>query len=44
MVKALQDAGLPFDELPGVVPNPRVSLVRKGIALCREKGLTFFWQ
>ena len=41
VVKALQDAGLPFDELPGVVPNPRVSLVRKGIALCREKGIDF---
>ena len=36
-----RDAGLPFDELPGVVPNPRVSLVRKGIALCREKGIDF---
>ena len=35
VVKALDEAGLSFDELPGVVPNPRVSLVRKGIS-CRE--------
>lgn len=41
VVKALQDAGLSFEELPGVVPNPRVSLVRKGIEICREKGIDF---
>lgn len=41
VVKALDEAGLSFDELPGVVPNPRVSLVRKGIGLCREKEVDF---
>lgn len=41
VVKALEEAGLSFDELSGVVPNPRVSLVRKGIGLCREKGIDF---
>lgn len=41
VVKALQDAGLSFEELPGVVPNPRVSLVRKGIEICRKKGIDF---
>ena len=30
----LTDAGLPFVELGGVKPNPRLSLVREGIALC----------
>lgn len=41
VVKALKEAGLFFQELPGVVPNPRVSLVREGIALCRREGLDF---
>lgn len=41
VVKAITDAGLYFEELPGVVPNPRVSLVRKGIEICREKGMDF---
>ena len=29
VIHALKEAGLFFEELPGVVPNPRVSLVRK---------------
>ncbi len=28
-------------ELPGVEPNPRLSTVQKGIALCREHGVDF---
>jgi hypothetical protein len=28
-----------FQELSGVQPNPRISLVRKGIALCREHDI-----
>ena len=28
-------------ELGGVVPNPRLSLVRKGIELCRKEGVDF---
>ena len=36
--KSLADAGLPFIELGGVQPNPRLSLVRKiGRASCRER-------
>ncbi len=31
--------GLEVIELGGVLPNPRLSLVREGIALCREKGI-----
>lgn len=34
-------AGIPFVELGGVVPNPRLSLVREGIALCRREQLDF---
>lgn len=41
VIHALKEAGLFFEELPGVVPNPRVSLVRKGIETCREKDIDF---
>lgn len=37
----LRERGLRFVELGGVVPNPRLSLVREGIRLCREQGVTF---
>ena len=41
-VKALlQEAGIPFCELGGVVPNPRLSLVREGIGLVRKEGADF---
>ncbi len=39
--KSLKDAGVDFVELGGVKPNPRLSLVREGIRLCREKRLDF---
>ena len=35
----LKDAGVAFVELSGVVPNPRLSLVREGVELCREEGV-----
>jgi alcohol dehydrogenase YqhD (iron-dependent ADH family) len=35
----LREAGVAFEELGGVVPNPRLSLVREGIALCRKHRL-----
>lgn len=38
---SLQEAGVTFVELGGVMPNPRLSLVREGIRLCRENGLDF---
>lgn len=37
--KSLFDAGLAFVELGGVSPNPKLSLVRKGIALCEREGI-----
>lgn len=37
----LKNEGIPFCELGGVVPNPRLSLVKKGIDLCREEGVDF---
>jgi len=41
VVKSLKDAGIEIVELPGVKPNPRLSLVREGIKICREKGVNF---
>jgi alcohol dehydrogenase YqhD (iron-dependent ADH family) len=35
----LRDAGVAFEELGGVVPNPRLSLANEGIALCRKHRL-----
>ena len=39
--KSLEDAGVTVTELSGVKPNPRLSLVKEGIQLCREKGIGF---
>lgn len=38
---ALEAAGVAYVELGGVVPNPRLSLVRQGIELCRAEGVDF---
>ena len=37
----LKEAGVEYVELGGVVPNPRLSKVKEGIALCRELGVDF---
>ena len=37
----LQSAGIYFEQLGGVVPNPRLSKVHEGIALCRQSRLDF---
>ena len=37
----LAEGGIPFVKLGGVVPNPRLSLARKGIELCRQEGVDF---
>lgn len=39
--RLLDEGGIEHVELGGVVPNPRLSKVREGIALCREKGVDF---
>jgi alcohol dehydrogenase YqhD (iron-dependent ADH family) len=41
VVASLSAAGVEWVELGGVRPNPRLSLVREGIALCRTHGLDF---
>lgn len=41
-VKAeLDNAGISFVELGGVVPNPRAGLVYQGIELCRRETVDF---
>ena len=37
----LNEAGIDYVELGGVVPNPLLSMVNKGIALCREQQVDF---
>jgi len=36
---SLKEAGVSFVEMGGVQPNPRLSLVREGIALCKKEGI-----
>jgi len=37
----LKESGIDSVELGGVVPNPRLSLVHKGIKLCKEENVDF---
>ncbi len=37
--RELDNAGVTVVELGGVQPNPRISLVREGVRLCREHGV-----
>ena len=39
--KSLEEAGLTYVELGGVMPNPRSGLVYQGIDLCREEKVDF---
>ena len=39
VVKSLKDNAVDFVELGGVVPNPRLTLVHEGIALCKREGV-----
>jgi alcohol dehydrogenase YqhD (iron-dependent ADH family) len=41
VVASLKAAGVDFVELGGVVPNPRLSLVKEGIALAKKEGVDF---
>lgn len=41
VVKSLKDNDVEFVELGGVQPNPRLSLVREGIELCRKNNIKF---
>ena len=39
--KCLDEENIPYISLGGVVPNPRLSLAREGIELCRREGVDF---
>lgn len=39
--KILEDEGISYAQLGGVVPNPRLSLVYQGIELCKNEGVDF---
>lgn len=39
--KSLEAAGVSYVELGGVQPNPRLTLAKEGIELCRKEGVDF---
>ncbi len=41
VVASLKSEGIDFIELGGVKPNPRLSLLKEGIELCRKHGIDF---
>lgn len=41
VTKMLDSEGIKYTLLGGVVPNPRLSMVRKGIEICRANGINF---
>ncbi len=41
VMRALKESGLTVFELGGVKPNPRVSLIREGVTLCKQEGIDF---
>ncbi|WP_461207453.1 iron-containing alcohol dehydrogenase [Clostridium sp. DL1XJH146] len=41
IVQSFKEAAIEFVELGGVKPNPRLSLVKEGIDLCREEKVDF---
>lgn len=40
--KSIEEAGLPYVDVTGVVPNPRVSKVREAIAIAKAEGVDYF--
>lgn len=41
VIHSLKKSGLEVVELAGVVPNPRLTLVKEGIALCKKEKIDF---
>jgi hypothetical protein len=41
IIGSLKETGIEIIELGGVVPNPRLSLVKEGIKLCKEEKIDF---
>lgn len=41
VITSLNEAGVDYVELGGVIANPKVSLVREGIQICKNEGIDF---
>lgn len=41
VIKNLKDEGIEIFELGGVLPNPRLSLVKEGIKICKDNNIDF---
>jgi alcohol dehydrogenase YqhD (iron-dependent ADH family) len=41
LIKSLKEANIDIHELPGVQPNPHLSLVKEGVKICRENNIAF---
>lgn len=41
VVKELQEKDIPYFELSGIQPNPRVESVREGVKICKENDIDF---
>lgn len=41
VIQSLQEQAIEVYELGGVQPNPRVSLVREGVSICKEHNIDF---
>jgi hypothetical protein len=41
VIKSRKDAGVKYTELGGVVANPRLSLIKEGIDICRREEIDF---
>ncbi len=41
VIKLLNEKGIEIIELSGVEPNPKLTLVRKGIEICKEENISF---
>lgn len=41
VITSLKKSGIEYVELAGVMPNPRLSLVRQGIEICRKEKIDF---
>jgi len=41
VISSLKNENIEIVELPGVKPNPRLSLVKKGIEICRKNNIDF---
>ena len=41
VIRLLNEKGIEILELPGVEPNPKLTLVRKGIEICKKENISF---